>query len=53
MTLDAVKVSKQLGCKRFVGAGTLAEFDVNAYTPLDGSTPNAVVATAQRKLLPI
>ena len=41
-TLDAVKTSTKLGCKRFVGAGTLAEFDVNAYSPLDGSTPNAV-----------
>lgn len=41
-TLDAVDVAKALGCKRFIGAGTLAEFDVNAYSPLDGSTPNAV-----------
>lgn len=41
-TLDAVKTAKELGCKRFVGAGTLAEFDVNAYSPLNGSTPNAV-----------
>ena len=49
-TLDAVKVSKQLGCKRFVGAGTLAEFDVNAYTPLDGSTPNAVSCYGAAKI---
>lgn len=41
-TLDAVNVAHRLGCKRFVGAGTLAELDVNAYTPLNGSTPNAV-----------
>ena len=41
-TLDAVNVAHKLGCKRFVGAGTLAEYDVNAYTPLNGSTPNAV-----------
>ena len=41
-TLDAVGVAKKLGCKRFVGAGTLAEYDVQAYTPLDGSTPNRV-----------
>lgn len=40
--LDAVNVSKKLGCKRFVGAGTLAEFDVNAYSPLNGSEPNKV-----------
>lgn len=41
-TLDAVSVANDLGCKRFVGAGTIAEHDVNAYVPLDGSTPNAV-----------
>lgn len=41
-TLDAVNTAKELGCKRFVGAGTLAEMDVNAYSPLNGSTPNAV-----------
>lgn len=40
--LDAVDAAKALGCKRFVGAGTLAELDVNAYSPLDGSTPNGV-----------
>ena len=41
-TLDAVNTAHKLGCKRFIGAGTLAEYDVNAYTPLNGSTPNAV-----------
>lgn len=40
--MEAVNAAGQIGCKRFVGAGTLAEHDVNAYTPLDGSTPNAV-----------
>ena len=40
--LDAVNAAHELGCTRFVGAGTLAELDVNAYTPLKGSTPNAV-----------
>lgn len=41
-TMDAVTVAQLLGCKKFVGAGTLAEYDVNAYSPVDGSTPNAV-----------
>lgn len=41
-TVDAVNVAKMLGCKRFLGAGTLAELDVNAYSPLDGSMPNSV-----------
>lgn len=40
--VDAVIVAKELGCKRYLGAGTLAEYDVNAYSPVDGSTPNAV-----------
>lgn len=41
-TLDAVNTAHMMGCRRFVGAGTLAEYDVNAYSPLDGSMPNAV-----------
>jgi len=41
-TLDACNMAKMLNCKRFIGAGTLAELDVNAYTPVDGSTPNDV-----------
>ena len=40
--LNAVNVAKELGCRRYVGAGTLAELDVNAYSPLNGSTPNTV-----------
>lgn len=38
-TLDAVNAAASLGCKRFVGAGTLAELDCNAYIMKDGSTP--------------
>ncbi|MEG1836463.1 MAG: NAD(P)-dependent oxidoreductase [Synergistaceae bacterium] len=41
-TVDAVKIAFELGCKRFVGAGTLAEFDCNAYLPINGSTPSIV-----------
>ena len=40
--LDAVNEAAKLGCEKFIGAGTLAELDVNAYTPLDGSMPNPV-----------
>ena len=37
-TLDAVKAAKQLGCKRFIGAGSQAEYGrceekLNAFTP--------------------
>lgn len=49
-TLDAVNVAKAIGCKRFVGAGTLAEFDVSAYSTLDGSTPNAVSCYGAAKI---
>lgn len=49
-TLDAVNAAKALGCKRFVGAGTLAEMDVNAYSPLNGSTPNAVSCYGAAKI---
>lgn len=49
-TLDAVNVAYKLGCKRFVGAGTLAELDVNAYTPMNGSTPNAVSCYGTAKI---
>ncbi len=38
-TLDAVNAAASLGCKRFVGAGTLAELDCNAYILKGGSTP--------------
>ena len=41
-TINAVRIAKKLGCQRFVGAGTLAELDVNAYIPLDYSKPNKV-----------
>lgn len=41
-TLDAVRAAAEIGCRKFVGAGTLAELDVNAYTPVDDSSPNAV-----------
>ncbi|MDF2530911.1 MAG: nucleoside-diphosphate-sugar epimerase, partial [Clostridia bacterium] len=38
-TLDAVNAAASLGCKRFVGAGTLAELDCYAYIMKEGSTP--------------
>ena len=49
-TLDAVNVAAKLGCKKFVGAGTLAEYDCNSYIPLDGSTPNAVTCYGTAKI---
>lgn len=49
-TLDAANAAKKIGCTRFVGAGTLAEFDCNAYIPADGSTPNAVSCYGAAKI---
>lgn len=40
--LDTVNAVAAMGVKRFVGAGTLAEKDVQNYHPTDGATPNAV-----------
>lgn len=40
--LDTVNAIARMGVKRFVGAGTLAEKDVQNYHPTDGATPNAV-----------
>lgn len=41
-TLDMVNIASQLGVKRFVGIGTLAERDVANYVPKDGATPAPV-----------
>ena len=47
---DVVKVMNQIGCRRFVGAGTLAELDVQNYAPTDGATPNLVSDYGTAKL---
>ncbi|WP_321833005.1 NAD-dependent epimerase/dehydratase family protein [Clostridium butyricum] len=49
-TVDAVNAASKLKCKKFVGAGTLAEFDCNSYIPLDGATPNSVTCYGTAKL---
>ena len=48
--MDAVDVASRIGCKRFVGAGTLAEFDVYNYVMKDGSTPNLVCNYGSSKI---
>lgn len=50
-TLKLIQVLKEVSCKRFVGAGTLAEYDVQAYIPIDGSIPNAVAHYGVAKLM--
>lgn len=49
-TLDTAKAAASLGCRRFVGAGTLAELDCNSYIPLDGSSPNPVSCYGTAKI---
>ncbi|MBP2656376.1 MAG: nucleoside-diphosphate-sugar epimerase [Firmicutes bacterium] len=49
-TLDAVNAAASLGCKRFVGAGTLAEFDCNAYIMKDNSRPLPVSCYGSAKI---
>lgn len=41
-TCVAVQIAAEMGIKRFVGAGTLAQMDCSAYVGMDGSTPNGV-----------
>lgn len=50
-TLKLIQILHEISCKRFVGAGTLAEYDVQAYIPLDGSTPNPVAHYGVAKLM--
>lgn len=40
--VNAAKTAEKIGCKRFLGAGSLAEKDVSLYIPEQGSTPNLV-----------
>lgn len=40
--LRLIDTVSEMGVKRYVGAGTLAEKDVLNYHPADGATPNAV-----------
>lgn len=49
-SLDAVGVAAEMGCSRFVGAGTLAELDVEDYSFQNGTTPNAVSCYGAAKI---
>ena len=49
-TCDAVKTAAEMGIKRFVGAGTLAQMDCMAYIGENGSTPNAVSCYGTAKI---
>ena len=49
-TLRLCKTLSEIGVRRFVGIGTLAEKDVNNYIPTDGATPNPVSCYGTAKL---
>lgn len=49
-TCDAVKIAAEMGIKRFVGAGTLAQMDCMAYIGENHSTPNAVSCYGTAKI---
>lgn len=49
-TMDAVGVASKIQCKRFVGAGSLAELDCNAYISEDGAQPNIVSCYGSAKI---
>lgn len=49
-TINLCKVLPQLGVKRFIGVGTLAEKDASYYVPVDGGMPNPVACYGVAKL---
>lgn len=50
MTCDVIKASAKAGIKKFVGAGTLAQYDCLAYVGDDGSVPTPVSCYAAAKI---
>ncbi len=49
-TCDMLKISAEMGIKRFVGAGTLAQMDCMAYIGENGSSPNTVSCYGSAKI---
>lgn len=49
-TIDAARVAGELGAKRFIGAGSLVEYDAEAYIPTDGASPDLVSFYATAKI---
>lgn len=50
-TVDAVKAAKELGCKRFVGAGTIMEKEVQELTYTQGYISSTGAAYSTSKLM--
>ena len=49
-TIKAIEAADKLGCKKFIGVGTLAEIDAYNYCSLDGATPNLVSCYGTAKI---
>lgn len=49
-TCDAVKMAAEMGIRRFVGVGTLAQMDCMAYVGENGATPNNVSCYGSAKI---
>lgn len=49
-TLDVVHTAAKLGIKRFVGAGTIAEYDNLCYLPNDGAVPDSIAMYGSAKI---
>ena len=47
---EAARAAAALGCARFIGAGSLAEKDCQAYIPLDGARPSPVSCYGTAKI---
>lgn len=50
MTCDLVKAAARSGIKKFVGAGTLAQYDCLAYAGENGSVPSPISCYASAKI---
>ena len=50
-TVNAVRAAHLLGCRRFVGIGTIAEYDANSYIPQPGAKPAPVSCYGIAKIM--
>lgn len=49
-TCEALKLSKRLGCRRFINAGSIMEYEAMKYIPQDGVAPTAGYIYSTAKL---
>lgn len=49
-TLNAAAAAKAIGCEKFIGAGTTAEWDADVYMQADGAVPPAMCVYGAAKI---